>query len=95
MELLPLLLLVVRPAKASNDCETRILVRSRRGVSKELVSTLDVAEIKNQLLSSERVKIDNFIDALNQPFSRRVQGVNVTVLHGFSQQIATIEQAIE
>ncbi|MEG4396136.1 hypothetical protein QUB30_27500 [Microcoleus sp. BROC3] len=31
---------------------------------------------------------------MNQSFSR-VQGVNVTVLHGFSQQIATIEQAIE
>ena len=38
------------------------------------LSALDVAEIKNQLLSSERVKIDNFIDALTLHFRGGCRG---------------------
>ncbi len=59
------------------------------------LSMQDIAEIKNQLLRIEKAKIENFITNLNQSFSRQLQGVTVTILHGLSQQIATIEQAIE
>lgn len=59
------------------------------------LSTQDIVEIKNQLLSLEKFRIDNFINTLNQSFSRRVQGVSVTVLHGLMRQIPTVEQAIE
>ncbi|MBD2185451.1 DNA methylase [Planktothrix sp. FACHB-1355] len=59
------------------------------------LSPPEVAEIKNKLLSLEKVSIDSFINSLHQSFSRRIQGVTVTVLHGLPQQITNIEQAIE
>lgn len=59
------------------------------------LSTQDIANIKEQLLSLEKVKIDNFIATLEQSFSRRVQGVTVIVLHGLAQQNITIENAVE
>ncbi len=57
--------------------------------------TQNITKIKNQLLSLEKNEIDNFINSLEHSFSRQVQGVTVTVLHGLRQQISTIEQAIE
>ncbi len=59
------------------------------------LSVNDIGNIKNKLLSLEHAKIDNFINTLEQTFSRRVQSVNVTILHGLSQQIVNIESAIE
>lgn len=50
--------------------------------------------IKNQLLNIERSNIDNFISTLQQSFARQVQGVTVIILHGLSQQIANVEDAI-
>lgn len=50
--------------------------------------------IKNQLLNIERSNIDNFISTLQQSFARQVQGVTVIILHGLSQQIAHVEDAI-
>lgn len=55
----------------------------------------DITEIKSHLLNIEKNSIDNFINTLNQSFSRRLQGVTATVLHGLSQPMATIEEAIE
>ncbi len=59
------------------------------------LSPPDIAELKNQLLNIEKARIGNFINSLTQSFSRRVQSVTVTVLHGLSQPTTTIEQAIE
>lgn len=55
----------------------------------------NITTIKNQLLSLEKVKINNFIDTLQHSFSRLIQQVNIIVLHGLSQQVATIQNAIE
>ena len=55
----------------------------------------NITSIKNQLLSLEKVKINNFIDTLQHSFSRLIQQVNIIVLHGLSQQVATIQNAIE
>lgn len=55
----------------------------------------DIDKIKNQLLLIEKVRIDNFINALMESLSRQVDGVTVTILHGQPQQIHRIEQAIE
>lgn len=59
------------------------------------LSTQNIAMVKNQLLSLEKFKIDNFIISLKNSFARLVQEVSVIVLHGLSQQSATIENAIE
>jgi hypothetical protein len=59
------------------------------------LSMENITSIKNQLLSLEKVKINNFIDTLQHSFSRLIQQVNIIVLHGLSQQVATIENAIE
>jgi len=59
------------------------------------LSIENIGDTKNQLLSKEKNQIDKFIKSLEQSFSRRIQGVNVIVLHGLSQQIATIEKAME
>jgi hypothetical protein len=61
----------------------------------QALSTQDMTEIKNQLLSIEKASIDNFISTLEQSFSRRVQGISVIVLHGLVRQIATVDLAIE
>jgi len=58
------------------------------------LSNQDINNIKNQLLNLEKTKIDNFINALMESLSRRVDGVTVTILHGQPQQISRIEQAI-
>jgi hypothetical protein len=55
----------------------------------------NITTIKNQLLSLEKVKINNFIDTLQHSFSRLIQQVNIIVLHGLSQQVGTIQNAIE
>lgn len=59
------------------------------------LSIENITSIKNQLLSLEKVKINNFIDTLQYSFSRLIQQVNIIVLHGLSQQVATIDNAIE
>lgn len=59
------------------------------------LSVENITTIKNQLLSFEKVKINNFIDTLQNSFSRLIQQVNIIVLHGLSQQFASIENAIE
>ncbi|MBD2533209.1 DNA methylase [Nostoc flagelliforme FACHB-838] len=59
------------------------------------LSTADINNIKNQILNLEKYQIDNFINTLEQSFARLVQQVNVIVLHGLSQQAATINNAIE
>ncbi|MFH7029235.1 MAG: hypothetical protein ACHBN1_28530 [Heteroscytonema crispum UTEX LB 1556] len=59
------------------------------------LSLQDTASIKNQLLTLEKTKIDNFIHILEQSFARLVHRVTVIVLHGLSQQIANIDNAIE
>lgn len=61
----------------------------------QALSTQDMTEIKNQLLSIEKASIDNFISTLEQSFLRRVQGISVIVLHGLVRQIATVDLAIE
>ncbi|NEU75966.1 DNA methylase [Hassallia byssoidea VB512170] len=59
------------------------------------LSMENITSIKNKLLNLEKVKINNFINTLQHSFSRLIQQVNVIVLHGLSQQVATIENAIE
>jgi hypothetical protein len=59
------------------------------------LSQQDITAIKSHLLNIEKNSIDNFMNTLNQSFSRQVQGVTATVLHGLSQPMATIEEAIE
>jgi hypothetical protein len=59
------------------------------------LSMENITSIKNQLLSVEKVKINNFIETLQHSFSRLIQQVNIIVLHGLSQQVGTIENAIE
>ncbi|MDZ8187980.1 MAG: hypothetical protein RMX96_24405 [Nostoc sp. ChiSLP02] len=59
------------------------------------LSTLDITNIKNQILTLEKSQIDKFINTLVQSFARLVQQVNVIILHGLSQQISTINNAIE
>ncbi|MGI8502686.1 MAG: hypothetical protein ACR2LR_16355 [Hassallia sp.] len=59
------------------------------------LSIENITSIKNKLLNLEKVKINNFINTLQHSFSRLIQQVNVIVLHGLSQQVATIENAIE
>lgn len=61
----------------------------------QTLPTGEINNIKNQLLNLERVKINNFINTLEQTISRRIQSVNVIILHGLSQQISNIESAIE
>ncbi|MEH2255204.1 hypothetical protein [Nostoc sp.] len=59
------------------------------------LSTPDINNIKNQILSLEKYQIDKFINILEQSFARLVQQVNIIVLHGLSQQAETINNAIE
>ncbi|MFM2062696.1 MAG: hypothetical protein RLZZ507_2366 [Cyanobacteriota bacterium] len=59
------------------------------------LSAENIAQIKNQLLSLEKSHIDQFINSLEQSFTRQVQKINIIVLHGLSQQAANIENAIE
>ncbi|MEH2073166.1 MAG: hypothetical protein V7K57_01885 [Nostoc sp.] len=59
------------------------------------LSAPDITNIKNQMLSIEKLQIDKFINTLEQSFARLVQQINVIVLHGLSQQSATVENAIE
>ncbi|QYX31971.1 hypothetical protein [Sphaerospermopsis torques-reginae] len=59
------------------------------------LSTENITNIKNQLLSLEKAQIDNFINSLEKSFTRQVQSVNIIVLHGLSHQVANIENAIE
>ncbi|MBN3922205.1 hypothetical protein [Nostoc sp. NMS4] len=47
------------------------------------------------MLSLEKFHIDKFINTLEQSFARLVQQVNIIVLHGLSQQTASVENAIE
>jgi hypothetical protein len=58
------------------------------------LSIQQLNNIKNQLLNIERSNIDNFVNTLQQSFARQVQGVTVIILHGLSQQIANVENAI-
>jgi len=59
------------------------------------LSNHNIVQIKNQILSLEKTKIDKFINSLEQSFARIVQTVTVIVLHGISHQSATIYNAIE
>ncbi|MEH2243481.1 hypothetical protein [Nostoc sp.] len=59
------------------------------------LSTPDINNIKNQILSLGKSQIDKFINILEQSFARLVQQVNVIVLYGLSQQADTINNAIE
>ncbi len=58
------------------------------------LSIQQINNIKNQLVNIERSNIDNFINTLQHSFARQVQGVTVIILHGLSQQIANVEDAI-
>ncbi len=59
------------------------------------LSVQDITHIKNQLISLEKAHLDDFINILEHSFSRLVQGVTVTVLHGLPEPKATIKEAIE
>lgn len=59
------------------------------------LSKTDIINIKEQILNLEQDQINTFINTLEQSFSRQIQAVTVTVLHGHAQQIITIERAIE
>ncbi|MEH1859339.1 MAG: DNA methyltransferase [Nostoc sp.] len=59
------------------------------------LSTPDINNIKNQILSLEKYQIDKFINILEKSFTRLVQQVNIIVLHGLCQQAETINNAIE
>ncbi|MDM9582570.1 hypothetical protein [Nostoc sp. GT001] len=59
------------------------------------LSTPDINNIKNQILSLEKYQIDKFINTLEQSFARLVHQVNIIVLHGLSQEAETINNAIE
>ncbi|MBN4006171.1 hypothetical protein [Nostoc sp. LPT] len=47
------------------------------------LSTPDINNIKNQILSLEKYQIDKFMNILEQSFARLVQQVNIIVLHGY------------
>jgi hypothetical protein len=59
------------------------------------LSKTDILNIKNKILNLEQDRINTFINSLEQSFSRLIQAITVTVLHGHAQQIITIERAIE
>lgn len=59
------------------------------------LSTLDITNIKSQILNLEKYQIEKFINTLVQSFARSIQQVHVLILHGLSQQVATINNAIE
>jgi hypothetical protein len=59
------------------------------------LSVDDISNIKSQILNLEQAKIENFVITLEQIFFRRVESVNVIILHGLSHQISNIENAID
>lgn len=59
------------------------------------LTTQNINKIKQTLIQLEATKIDNFIDNLSKSFTRKIQQVNVIVLHGLCYQVSTVENAIE
>jgi hypothetical protein len=58
------------------------------------VSARERERIKTRLLTADKAQFDAFLRALDASFSRGVQGVTVSVLHGRPQQLATVVEAI-